>query len=214
MSSRNAGADSVAELCSDQLPILSTLGRGPSGTSYKVEVEGGDTPVLVGSVYDPDTDEWTEEWRTSSIGGGRLKYKMNENTPLEGLFTVTFTYTQPGLPDNDWEFTTPAMQIADDFNYANYADLNTALGFDIQEILVNPEELNIKKYIDDKDSSLDNDLRQYVLEQKEDLKTALSAEIDADVKEAKDEVVNMIPILVPMTDEEVRSIFAKETSDE
>lgn len=208
------GADSVAELCSDQLPIYSNIGRGPSGTSYKVEVEGGDNPVLVGSVYDPDTDLWSEQWRTPSLGSGKMSYKINQDTPLKGLFTITFAYTHPGHSDRNWEFTTPAIQTADDFNFANYADLNEALGFDIQEILASEDGTSVKKYIDDGYESLDTSLRQFIVEQDANLKTALSSEIDADVKAVRDEVVAMIPTHTPMTDDEVRNIFSKEAVNE
>lgn len=103
--------DRAAPDCDDQLPMISTVGRGPQGYGYKVEISDPDTcteTYLEGFLYDPVTGEYKSEWKSENINGGELSYQYNLRPhTIPRTFTVTFIYRRPGRCE--WSWTTPAI---------------------------------------------------------------------------------------------------------
>lgn len=103
--------DCFAENCDDQVPVISTMGRGLKGNAYKVELSDPDTDNethLEGFRQDSATGEWTSEWLSENINGGKLEYQYNLRPGTDPrTFTITFKYTRPGRPE--WVWTTPAI---------------------------------------------------------------------------------------------------------
>ncbi|WP_298049580.1 hypothetical protein [uncultured Bifidobacterium sp.] len=103
--------DRAAPDCDDQLPTISTVGRGPQGYGYKVEISDPDTcteTYLEGFLYDPVTGEYKSEWKSENINGGELSYQYNLRPhTIPRTFTITFIYRRPGRCE--WSWTTPAI---------------------------------------------------------------------------------------------------------
>ena len=103
--------DRAAPDCDDQLPMISTVGRGPQGYGYKVEISDPDTcteTYLEGFLYDPVTGEYKSEWKSENINGGELSYQYNLRPhTIPRTFTITFIYRRPGRCE--WSWTTPAI---------------------------------------------------------------------------------------------------------
>lgn len=102
--------DKFAPLCDDQIPVLSTLGRGLQGDAYVVKInrDSEDETILEGFSEDPRTGELRSEWLSENVNGGRLRYQYNLRPhTLPRTFTITFKYTRPGRPE--WSWTTPAI---------------------------------------------------------------------------------------------------------
>lgn len=103
--------DRAAPDCDDQLPMISTVGRGPQGIGYKVELSDPDTcteTYLEGFRFDPLTGEYTSEWKSENINGGELSYQYNLRPhTIPRTFTITFIYRRPGRCE--WSWTTPAI---------------------------------------------------------------------------------------------------------
>lgn len=116
----NPPRDCFAAECDDQIPVISTMGRGLKGDAYKVEVSDPDTDNethLEGFRQDSATGAWTSEWLSENINGGKLEYQYNLRPGTDPrTFTITFKYTRPGRPE--WCWTTPAIpyiwQVTDD----------------------------------------------------------------------------------------------------
>ena len=103
--------DRAAPDCDDQLPMISTVGRGPQGFSSKVKISDPDTcteTYLEGFLYDPITGEYKSEWKSENINGGELSYQYNLRPhTIPRTFTITFIYRRPGRCE--WSWTTPAI---------------------------------------------------------------------------------------------------------
>lgn len=103
--------DHGAPLCDDQIPVISTVGRGLQGDSYQVDIEDPDNTDethLYGKWFDASTGTWNTEWTSENINGGELKYQYNLRPyTIPRTFTMTFMYRRPGRPE--WSWTTPAI---------------------------------------------------------------------------------------------------------
>ena len=124
--------DRCAPDCDDQLPLLSRVGRGIEGDSYKVEISSDSNceTILEGSTFDAATKEWSSEWFSENINGGCLsyQYKLRPGT-VPATFTITFIYRRPGRPE--WSWTTPAIPYiwtVDEDGNKNPGDPDTMVG--------------------------------------------------------------------------------------
>lgn len=101
-----------ADECDDQLAVFSTVGRGLRGDSYKVELKTTEDghQYLEGMIYDAATNTWSTDWVSNTIDGGKLTYTITKNFANNPpTFTITFHYTNPSHPEDDWTETTPAI---------------------------------------------------------------------------------------------------------
>lgn len=97
--------------CDDQLPLISRVGRGIKGDSYRVAVGTDSTneTYLNGMYYDNASKTWHTDWVSENINGGELKYQYNLRPgTIPRTFTITFKYIRPGR-DDAWVWTTPAI---------------------------------------------------------------------------------------------------------
>lgn len=98
--------------CDDQLAVFSSVGRGLKGDGYKVRVIEGDSgeTFLEGLRQDSTTGEYSRDWVSSNIDGGKLTYKYNLH-PFTSpkTFTITFAYHKTGDEEDDWTWTTPSI---------------------------------------------------------------------------------------------------------
>ena len=124
--------DRCAPDCDDQLPLLSRVGRGIEGDSYKVEISSDSNceTILEGSTFDAATKEWSSEWFSENINGGCLsyQYKLRPGT-VPATFTITFIYRRPGR--KEWSWTTPAIPYiwtVDEDGNKNPGDPDTMVG--------------------------------------------------------------------------------------
>lgn len=102
--------EASAPLCDDQVPVISTMGRGIQGDAYRVEIErdSTDETILRGDRCDMATGEWSSEWFSENVNGGELHYQYNLRPgTIPRTFTITFRYDRPGRPE--WCWTTPAI---------------------------------------------------------------------------------------------------------
>lgn len=94
--------DRCAPNCDDQLPLISRVGRGLTGDSYRVSIKKDtcDTTILQGQSFDASTREWREpDWISDNINGGRLTYTYNLMPfTVPQMFTITFHYFRPPNP--------------------------------------------------------------------------------------------------------------------
>lgn len=107
---RHINPDRCAPECDDQLPLISRVGRGIKGDSYKVEIasDAKCETILQGLSYDSATKEWKSEWLSENINGGCLSYQYNLRPfTVPQTFTITFIYRRPGR--EEWSWTTPAI---------------------------------------------------------------------------------------------------------
>lgn len=102
--------DRCAPDCDDQLPLISRVGRGLQGDSYKVEVASDSNceTILEGMRFDAASKEWKSEWLSENVNGGCLSYQyvLRPHT-IPQTFTITFIYRRPGR--KEWSWTTPAI---------------------------------------------------------------------------------------------------------
>lgn len=109
--SRYVNPDRGAPDCDDQLPMISRVGRGIRGDSYRVEIDDPDSnreTHLHGYVVDGPTGEVTSDWVSENVNGGELLYQYNLRPfTVPQTFTITFLYRRPGRPE--WTWTTPAI---------------------------------------------------------------------------------------------------------
>lgn len=102
--------DRCAPDTDDQLPLISRVGRGLQGDSYKVEIASDSNceTILEGSTFDAATKEWKSEWVSENINGGCLSYQyVLRPYTIPQTFTITFIYRRPGR--KEWSWTTPAI---------------------------------------------------------------------------------------------------------
>jgi len=74
------------------VPVISTIGRGPKGDSFEVRLEDGanGSQVLKGWKYNEQTKSWTPEWTSGNIIPGNLT--MTQIAGLNNTITLRFTY--------------------------------------------------------------------------------------------------------------------------
>lgn len=132
--------DRCAPECDDQLPMISRVGRGIHGDTYKVDIQSDSNceTILEGSAYDYATKEWTSEWLSENINGGCLsyQYKLRPGT-VPATFTITFIYRRPGRPE--WTWTTPAIPYiwtVDEDGNKNPGDPDTMVGSGIATLFI------------------------------------------------------------------------------
>lgn len=102
--------DRCAPDTDDQLPLISRVGRGLQGDSFKVEIASDSNceTILEGSTFDAATKEWKSEWLSENINGGCLSYQyVLRPYTIPQTFTITFIYKRPGR--KEWSWTTPAI---------------------------------------------------------------------------------------------------------
>ena len=102
--------DRCAPECDDQLPLISRVGRGLKGDSFKVEIASDSNceTILEGSSFDEASKEWRSEWLSENINGGCLSYQyVLRPYTVPQTFTITFIYRRPGRIE--WSWTTPAI---------------------------------------------------------------------------------------------------------
>lgn len=110
MSRHHINPDRCAPESDDQLPLISRVGRGIKGDSYKVEIASDSNceTILEGSYLDQAAKEWHSDWLSENVNGGCLSYQYNLRPfTVPQTFTITFIYRRPGRPE--WSWTTPAI---------------------------------------------------------------------------------------------------------
>lgn len=131
--------------CDGQQVLMGSVGRGPSGKSFKVEIEQDtiDTTQLSGSIYDPTTKAWNQDWITENINGGHLtcQYIVTDNT-TPPTFRLRFVYSRPG--HDEWSVLThPVPYIPEGSDQATAAVSNVFVRSDTsgayQGLIVYPE---------------------------------------------------------------------------
>lgn len=147
--------DRAADMCGDQLPIYSNVGRGLEGESFYIELatDSDDSVILKGMKHDPATDRDTQVWITKNINGGSLSYSYKESTTMPGTFNLTITYTRADHPDDNWSWTSPNIPYIDGFNLVDSTSYENVTGFDYDEQLAGTAP-TIKEYIDAKFAEL------------------------------------------------------------
>lgn len=102
--------DRCAPDCDDQLPLISRVGRGLQGDSYKVDIASDSDceTILEGMSFDAASKEWKSEWLSENVNGGCLSYQyVLRPYTVPQTFTITFIYKRPGR--REWSWTTPAI---------------------------------------------------------------------------------------------------------
>ena len=94
----------------DQLPLISRVGRGPKGDSFRVSIasDANCETILEGESFDEASKTWKSEWFSKNINGGCLSYQyvLRPHT-IPQTFTITLIYKRPGR--TEWSWTTPAI---------------------------------------------------------------------------------------------------------
>jgi hypothetical protein len=99
-----------AQRVNDQQPVISTVGRGPKGNSFRIglESDSSSSTHLAGYEKDGTTGQETKVWESGNVNGGELSISVAQQTEaIPPTFTMTFTYNRAGR--NEWAFTTPAI---------------------------------------------------------------------------------------------------------
>lgn len=166
----------VAPECDDQLALISGVGRGLRGDSYRIDVidKDNDETYLQGKIYDAATNTWVDDWLSDNVNGGYLTaYITTNETTDPPTFTLTFEYSRP-VDGNDaepikWTKTTPAIPYVIDPSpdgAVDFIDLAKILGLteqNLQDILNDVPGVivgdgftgdNIKDYIDNKPTGI------------------------------------------------------------
>lgn len=124
------GPDKAADRCNDQIPVISQVGRGLQGDSYKVRVVDPDTissTYLEGLRYDAASKTWSSEWMSENINGGHLSYFYNLRPyTIPQCFTITFVYRRDNRPE--WSWTTPAIPYIWDADGDGKPDVDQLIG--------------------------------------------------------------------------------------
>ena len=117
--------DRCADVCDDQLPLFSRVGRGLQGDSYLVRVIQDDEfqTFLEGLIKDAHTGAYTHDWYTTNINGGKLTCTPTFYPDTDPkTFTLTFELFRPDYDpeyggteySKGWEFTTPPIPYFDE----------------------------------------------------------------------------------------------------
>ena len=103
--------DRCAPECDDQLPVISQVGRGIKGDSYRIRIKDPDSVTatyLEGLRYDEASKQEMLDWMSENINGGHLSWHCNLRPWTDPkTFTMTWIYRRPGRPE--WSGTTPAI---------------------------------------------------------------------------------------------------------
>jgi hypothetical protein len=131
-------SDRCAPGCDDQLPVVSRIGRGLKGDSYRVNIVNPDTACethLEGLIFDETTKTWNSEWVSENINGGELSYQYNLRPyTIPQTFTITFIYRRPGR--TEWSWTTPAIPYVWDANGDGLPDTDGIVGSGVGNLFV------------------------------------------------------------------------------
>lgn len=129
--------DRCAPECDDQLPLISRVGRGIKGDSYRVQIQSDSNceTILEGLSYDEATKTWSTEWESENINGGCLSYQYRLRPyTVPQTFTITFVYRRPGRPE--WSWTTPAIPYIWDADDDGKADVDGIVGSGVATIFI------------------------------------------------------------------------------
>lgn len=140
MSRHHINPDRCAPESDDQLPLISRVGRGIKGDSYKVGIASDSNceTILEGSYLDQATKEWHSDWLSENVNGGCLSYQYNLRPfTVPQTFTITFIYRRPGRPE--WSWTTPAIPYiwsVDGDGNKNPGDPDTMVGSGVATLFI------------------------------------------------------------------------------
>lgn len=132
--------DRCAPDCDDQLPLVSRVGRGLQGDSYKIDIASDSNceTILEGMSFDAATKEWKSEWLSENINGGCLSYQyVLRPFTVPQTFTITFIYRRPGR--EEWSWTTPAIPYiwsVDEDGNKNPGDPDTMVGSGVATLFI------------------------------------------------------------------------------
>lgn len=137
---KHKNPDVCAPGCDDQIPVVSKVGRGIAGDTYKVEISSDSNceTILEGSYFDQASKTWHSEWMSENINGGCLSYQYNLRPfTVPQTFTITFIYRRPGRPE--WSWTTPAIPYiwsVDGGGDPNPGDPDTMVGSGVATVFI------------------------------------------------------------------------------
>lgn len=126
-----------APLCDDQLPLISQVGRGLRGDSYRVSIkhDSKNETYLEGATFDAASKTWTTDWVSENINGGELMYQYNLRPYTSPqTFTITFRLVRPGRPE--WTWTTPAIPYIWDADDDGTADVDGIVGVGVGDLFL------------------------------------------------------------------------------
>ena len=121
--------------CDDQLPVISRVGRGLKGDSYRISpiVNDDDEFILQGYWIDSNTGEPVidDSWISENLSAGKFQMAYNLRPWTKpATFTITFWNQRPGADgpsEGDWTWTTPAIPyIWDDQGQEGIANTGVA----------------------------------------------------------------------------------------
>lgn len=123
--------------CDDQLPLISRVGRGLQGNSYKVQIaqDSDCETYLEGMTYDAASKTWSTDWVSENINGGKMMYQYNLRPYTNPqTFTVTFRVKRPNRPE--WSWTTPAIPYLWDADDDGKADVDDIVGTGVADLFL------------------------------------------------------------------------------
>lgn len=123
--------------CDDQLPLISRVGRGLQGNSYKVQIaqDSDCETYLEGMTYDAASKTWSTDWVSENINGGKMMYQYNLRPYTNPqTFTVTFRVKRPNR--EEWSWTTPAIPYLWDADDDGKADVDDIVGTGVADLFL------------------------------------------------------------------------------
>lgn len=123
--------------CDDQLPLISRVGRGLQGNSYKVQIaqDSDCETYLEGMTYDAASRTWSTDWVSENINGGKMMYQYNLRPYTNPqTFTVTFRVKRPNR--EEWSWTTPAIPYLWDADDDGKADVDDIVGVGVADLFL------------------------------------------------------------------------------
>jgi hypothetical protein len=88
--------DYIANEADDQVPVLSTIGRGPKGTGVYAEVTDDDTDAFSFRIASSETDETVLQ--SPNLAAGTVSVRRPEHVPVPGEVTYAdFTVSRDGV---------------------------------------------------------------------------------------------------------------------